>query len=57
MGVRVLDPTVLILDEELPGGVAGLRLASEPENAMPPYCGVMVTVPVEAVQAEVARLL
>jgi hypothetical protein len=47
----VLNPGVLILDEELPAEsqpIEDCRLPIGQENAMPLYCGDIVTVPLEA---------
>lgn len=46
-----LNPDVLILDEELPAAsqpIEDSRLPIGQENAVPLYCGVIDTVPVEA---------
>ena len=51
MSAGVLNPGALILDEELPAEsqpIEDCRLPIGQENAMPVYCGVIVTVPVEA---------
>lgn len=60
MGVAVLKPGALILDEELPAEsqqIEDCRLAIGQENAPPPYWGDIVTVPLEALHASLAGLL
>lgn len=51
MSAGILNPGVLISDEELPAASQPIEdsgLPSGQENAAPPYCGVIDTVPVEA---------